>query len=82
MRIKWPEDVEFEEKESAIWSVLKPEDFNKQRHLGWRWSADSIARLARGETPKRSEAPARDAAGGEQTQQPTSPAKTPRKRRC
>ena len=45
-RIKWPEDVEFEEKETAIWSVLKPEDFNKQRHLGWRLSAESIARRA------------------------------------
>lgn len=80
VRIKWPEDVDFEEKESAIWSVLKPEDFNKQRHLGWRLSADSIARWARGERPTRA-APTRDAAGGEQQDKPPSPTKTPPKKR-
>ena len=57
VRIKWPEDVEFDEKESAIWSVLKPEDFNEQRHLGRRFSAASIQRLAQGERPTRAETP-------------------------
>ena len=70
VRIKWPEDVDFDEKESAIWSVLKKEDFNKQRHLGWRWSAASIQRLAKGEVPTRAETPAE-----EQLQQPASPPK-------
>lgn len=80
VKIKWPEDVEFEEKEGAIWSVLKAEDFNRQRHLGWRFSAESIARLARGEKPQRAEAPA----SAEQRNQPAKPPtkRPPKKRRC
>ena len=62
---KWPEDADFEENEGCIWSVLKPEDFNEQVHLGWRYSADSIARLARGEKPQR--------AAKEQTDKTASP---------
>ena len=46
-RSKWPADANFEEPEQCIWTVLKPKDFNKQVHLGWRFAAASIARRAR-----------------------------------
>ena len=44
VRIKWPEDREREEKESFVWSVLKPCDFNKDAHLGWRYDASQLAK--------------------------------------
>jgi len=47
VKIKWPEDTDFEEKEQLIWTVLKPKDFNQQVHLGWRYTAESLARRAR-----------------------------------
>ena len=47
VKVKWPEDADFEEPEQCIWTVLKPKDFNHQVHLGWRYAADSIVRLAR-----------------------------------
>ena len=52
--IKWPEDKERDdpEPEQRIWSVLKPEDFSKQRHLSWRFYAKaSLRRLRDGEVP-------------------------------
>ena len=45
VRIKWPEDTEFEEAERYTWTVLKPDDFNQEVHLGWRYSADELRRL-------------------------------------
>ena len=45
VRIRWPEDAEFGEKESFVWSVLKPADFAKECHLGWRYSKAELARL-------------------------------------
>ena len=53
VKIKWPEDADFEEKEQCIWTVLKPKDFSQQVHLGWRYAAESIARLARERTAAR-----------------------------
>ena len=42
VRIKWPADVEFDEDESFVWSLLKPSSFNKDVHLGWRLDASEI----------------------------------------
>ena len=44
VRICWPEDKDRDEKESFVWSVLKPSDFNKNVHLGWRFDAAQLAR--------------------------------------
>ena len=57
VRIKWPEDVEFDEKESYVWSIIKPSNFNKDVHLGWRLDASEILKreaAALERTPKRS----------------------------
>ena len=45
VRIRWPEDAEYAERESFVWSVLKPADFTKERHLGWRYSKAELAKL-------------------------------------
>ena len=45
VRIQWPDDAEFEERESFTWSVLKPAHFNKDAHLSWRYSAAELVRL-------------------------------------
>ena len=42
VRIKWPADVEFDEDESFVWSLLKPDNFNENRHLGWRLDASEL----------------------------------------
>ena len=47
VRIKWPEDTDFDEPERCIWTVLKPKDFGEQVHLGWRYAASSIERIQR-----------------------------------
>ena len=44
VRIKWPEDVDFNERESYVWSVLKPADWNRDVHLGWRYDAAQLAK--------------------------------------
>lgn len=44
VRIKWPEDVEYDESESYVWSILKPSAFNKDVHLGWRFAPCEILR--------------------------------------
>ena len=38
LRIKFPEDVDFDEEEHFVWCVLKPCAFNKDTHLGWRFA--------------------------------------------
>lgn len=38
VRIRWPADAEFEEKETLVWSILNPSDWCKEVHLGWRWA--------------------------------------------
>ena len=45
MRIRWPEYAEYAEKDSYVWSVLKPADFDKERHLSWRYSKAELRRL-------------------------------------
>lgn len=42
VRIKWPQDVEFDEEESFVWSILNPNNFNKDVHLGWRFAASEL----------------------------------------
>lgn len=42
VRIKWPDDVEYDEAESFVWSILKPSSFNKDVHLGWRFAPSEI----------------------------------------
>lgn len=46
VRIKWPADVDFDEAETYVWSILKPSSFNKDVHLGWRFSATELQRMA------------------------------------
>lgn len=45
MQIRWAADVEYEEEESLVWSVLKPAGFNKDVHLGWRYAACELKRM-------------------------------------
>ena len=39
VRVKWPEDADFDEKETYGWVVLKPADWNRNVHLGWRYAS-------------------------------------------
>ncbi|KAL3901372.1 MAG: hypothetical protein SGPRY_012287, partial [Prymnesium sp.] len=45
IRIKFPEVVVFEEGEHFIWSVLKPCDWRKDVHLGWRFGVNELKKL-------------------------------------
>lgn len=45
LRIKWPADVEFDEDESFVWSMLHPKSFNRDVHLGWRFAACELKRM-------------------------------------
>ena len=47
VRIRWPQDADYAEGETFVWSVLKPADFNKERHLGWRYAASTLQKLPR-----------------------------------
>ena len=44
VRIRWPEDKSRDEPESFVWSVLKPADWNREVHLGWRFDAAQLAK--------------------------------------
>lgn len=44
VRIRWPEDKERDEPETFVWSVLKPVDYNRDVHLGWRLDAAQLAK--------------------------------------
>ena len=57
MRIRWPEDADYAEGESFVWSVLKPADFNQEVHLGWRYSENELAKMkqAAGKRARRDE---------------------------
>ena len=41
---RWPEDAEFAEGETFVWSVLKPCDWNQEVPMGWRYSAAELQR--------------------------------------
>ena len=45
VKVRWPRDEDFEEKEKFIWSILKPEDWRKQRHLGWMYAPCELVKL-------------------------------------
>jgi hypothetical protein len=45
VRIKWPEDTEYDESETFVWSVLKGADFNRDVHLGWRYAKSELPKL-------------------------------------
>ena len=77
VKIKWPQDDDFDEKERCIWTVLKPADFNQQVHLGWRYAASSIQRLAREATEQRGERCADAFGSPEQPHSPQEAARTP-----
>ena len=47
MRIRWPEDEERDEPETFVWSVLKPADWNREVHLGWRYDAAQLKKMKR-----------------------------------
>lgn len=48
VRIRWPEDAAYAEGETYVWSVLKPADFDKERHLSWRYAKSELEKLSRG----------------------------------
>ena len=51
IRIQWPADVEFDEEESLVWSILKPCDFNHDVHLGWRYAGCELLRVTAPNVP-------------------------------
>ena len=44
VRIRWAADKEFDEKDTLVWSILNPEDWNQEVVLGWRWAPDELER--------------------------------------
>jgi hypothetical protein len=42
VRIRWPQDVEYGERETYVWSVLKLADCNQEQHLGGRYAASEL----------------------------------------
>ena len=45
VRVRWPEDKSRNEPETFVWTLLYPADFNKERHLSWRYDHSSLVRL-------------------------------------
>jgi hypothetical protein len=45
LRIRWAADAEFEEKETLVWSIFNPEDWNHEVPLGWRWAPSELVRM-------------------------------------
>lgn len=45
VRIRWPADVEYDEDETFVWSILNPASFNKDVHMGWRFAATELKRI-------------------------------------
>ena len=43
VRIEWPKDADFEEEQTLVWSILKPEDWAQNVPLGWRWTPEQLA---------------------------------------
>ena len=44
VRLRFPEDVVRKEPEHHVWSVLKPTDWNREVHLGWRFDSAQLDR--------------------------------------
>ena len=55
VRIKWPADADFDERETYTWSLLTQENWNKEAVLGWRYTAAQLAKLGApsGKRPKK-----------------------------
>ena len=45
VRIKWPEDSEYGEKETYSWLLLRKNKWNKNVHYGWRYVHPDRTRL-------------------------------------
>lgn len=46
LQIKWAADfLEYDEQETLVWSILKPAAFNRDVHLGWRFTGEEIKRM-------------------------------------
>lgn len=54
VQIRWAADVEYDEEETLVWSVLKPAGFNRDVHLGWRFAACELKRSEAAQTASRS----------------------------
>lgn len=46
VRIRWPADADYDERETLVWSILNPADWCKDVHLGWRWAASELEKLS------------------------------------
>ena len=44
VRIKWPEDQDYGEKESFGWIVLHPNKWNRDVQNAWRWDPSELAK--------------------------------------
>ena len=53
VRIKWPEDLKHDEKESYTWTVLEPHRWDKEQHLGWRYAKPELQKIAAATSQKR-----------------------------
>lgn len=42
VRIKFPQDIDFDESEHFVWCILNPKHFNQEVHLGWRLTAKEL----------------------------------------
>ena len=45
VRIQWPADKDYDEEESYTWSLLDANNWNKEAVLGWRYTAEQLAKL-------------------------------------
>ena len=45
VRIQWPADKDYDEEESYTWSLLDATNWNKEAVLGWRYTAEQLAKL-------------------------------------
>lgn len=53
LRIKWPADTDFDEDESFVWSILKPCNFNRDTHLGWRFASSELLKMQESSSSER-----------------------------
>mmetsp|Transcript_3583 Transcript_3583/g.11053 ORF Transcript_3583/g.11053 Transcript_3583/m.11053 type:complete len:311 (-) Transcript_3583:70-1002(-) len=44
VRIRWPADADFEEEETFSWSVLTEGNWNRNKHMGWRFSPAELVK--------------------------------------
>ena len=44
VRFRWPEDIDFDEKETFTWMVLHPNKWRKDQVNSWRWDPEELTR--------------------------------------